>query len=90
MAGGSWMADGRVKGTGRTHHFIFEWGKQGVQIGGSGNVQNVTLTLEKLNNYIDSAGATTQEKAEAKSLLKAALENPLVQMAIKWWTGAPS
>ena len=59
-------------------------GSQGVQIGGSGNVQNVNLTLEKLNNYIDSAGATTEEKENAKGLLSAALENPLVQKAIQW------
>ena len=26
-------------------------GSQGVQIGGSGNVQNINLTLDKLNNY---------------------------------------
>jgi hypothetical protein len=65
-------------------------GSQGVQIGGSGNVQNVSLTLERLNNYIDSAGATTQEKKDAKGLLSAAFENPLVQKAIQWLTGAGS
>jgi hypothetical protein len=65
-------------------------GSQGVQIGGSGNVQNVSLTLERPNNYIDSAGATTQEKEDAKGLLSAAFENPLVQKAIQWLTGAGS
>jgi hypothetical protein len=62
-------------------------GSQGVQIGGSGNIQNVNLTLERLNNYIDSAGATTKEKEEAKGLLSAALENPLVKKALEWATG---
>jgi hypothetical protein len=64
-------------------------GSQGVQIGGSGNVQNINLTLERLNNYIDSAGAMTQEKEKAKGLLRAAFENPLVQKAIQWLTGGP-
>jgi hypothetical protein len=65
-------------------------GSQGVQIGGSRNVQNVNLTLERLNNYIDSAGASTKEKADAKGLLSAAFDNPLVQKAIQWLTGVGS
>ncbi|SHN86956.1 hypothetical protein SAMN05444170_6936 [Bradyrhizobium erythrophlei] len=65
-------------------------GSQGVQIGGSGNIQNVNLALERLNNYIDSAGASTKEKADAKGLLSAAFDNPLVQKAIQWITGAGS
>ena len=65
-------------------------GSQGVQIGGSGNVQNVSLTLERLNNYIDSAGTSTHEKEEAKGLLRAALENPIVQKAIQWLMGVTS
>jgi hypothetical protein len=65
-------------------------GSQGVQIGGSGNVQNINLTLDKLNNYIDSSVATTREKENAKGLLAAALENPLVQKAIQWLMGGTS
>jgi hypothetical protein len=55
-------------------------GSQGVIVGNN-NVQNVTLILERLNNFIDSAVASTQEKEKAKGLLSAALENPLVLLA---------
>ena len=57
-------------------------GSQGVQIGGSGNSQSVTINAEQLNNYIDSTNASPQEKEEAKGLLCAALENPLVKAAL--------
>ncbi|MGL3104121.1 hypothetical protein [Bradyrhizobium sp. BR 1432] len=45
-------------------------GSQGVQVGGQGYIQNVSLNLERLNNYIDSSNASTVEKEKAKSLLK--------------------
>ncbi|MGY3589027.1 hypothetical protein ACVIGB_002018 [Bradyrhizobium sp. USDA 4341] len=57
---------------------------QGVQIGGHGNIQNVNLNLERLNNYVDSSNASAAEKDEAKSLLKQVWENPLVKGAIEW------
>ena len=62
-------------------------GSQGVQIGGQGNVQNVTMDIEKLNSIIDSSDASQTEKEELKSLLKKLSENRLVQTAFKWWLG---
>jgi hypothetical protein len=57
-------------------------GSQAVQIGGHGNIQNVTLDVERLNSFVDSSGASVHEKEEAKSLLKRIAENPLVKGAI--------
>jgi hypothetical protein len=59
-------------------------GSQGVQIGGQGNVLNVTLDVERLNSFIDSSDATVHEKEEAKGLLKRLSENPLVKGAFEW------
>ena len=58
-------------------------GSQNVQIGGQGNVQNLTMDIEKMNLFVDSAEASVVEKEEAKSLLKKISENKLVQMAIR-------
>lgn len=60
-------------------------GSQGVMIGGQGNIQNVTLDVERLNSFIDSSGATVTEKEEAKGLLKQLVENPLVKGALEWF-----
>ncbi len=64
---------------------------QGVQIGGLGNVQNVTLDVEKMINMVDSADGTVIEKEEAKSLLKKLSENKIVQgvlaAVVKSWSG---
>jgi hypothetical protein len=60
-------------------------GSQGVQIGGQGNVQNLTMDVHKLMNVVDQGTGTIQEKEEAKSLLKKLFENPLVKGAIDWW-----
>ena len=60
-------------------------GSQGVQVGGQGNVQNVTLDVGKLINAIDGGSGTIQEKEEAKSLLKRVIDNPLVKGALEWW-----
>ncbi len=49
----------------------------GVQIG-QGNVQNVTLDIEKLMVAIDHSNVSEAEKTEAKSLLRSALENSTV------------
>jgi hypothetical protein len=57
-------------------------GSQGVQIGGQGNVQNITMDVGKLMNAVDAGTGTMQEKEEAKSLLKKVLENPLAKFAL--------
>jgi hypothetical protein len=63
-------------------------GSQNVQVGGSGNVQNVTMDIQKLISLVDSAGASVAEKEEAKSLLKKLADNKLVQWALtKWASG---
>lgn len=59
-------------------------GSQGVQIGGQGNAQTVTVDIERLKNFIDSSDAGLQEKEAAKGLLSQMLENPLVKSAIEW------
>lgn len=59
-------------------------GSQGVQIGGQGNILNVSLDVERLNSFIDSSGASVHEKWEAKGILKRLAENPLVKTAIEW------
>lgn len=67
-------------------------GSQGVQIGGQGNVQNVTLDVEKMINMVDSGDGTVIEKEEAKSILKKLAENKIVQgvlgAVIKTWAGS--
>lgn len=73
-------------------------GSQNVQIGGQGNVQNVTMDIDKMMNTVDSSDVSTTEKEEAKSLLKKISENKLVQTALGNWikglgtggSGAPS
>jgi hypothetical protein len=57
-----------------------------VQVG-QGNVQGVTIDLDvgKLVAAIDNSKATLDEKAEAKSLLKRIVENPLVKSALEKW-----
>jgi hypothetical protein len=60
-------------------------GSQGVQIGGQGNTQNVSLDVAKLINAIDSGTGTIQEKEEAKSLLRKLADNPLVKGVLDWW-----
>lgn len=66
-------------------------GSQAVQIGGQGNLQNVTLDVEKMITMVDSAGGTVTEKEEAKSLLKKLAENKIVQgvlgAMVKTWSG---
>lgn len=52
-----------------------------VQIG-ERNVQGISITGDKVAVAIDDAGATLEEKSEAKSLLKSVLENPLLKMAL--------
>jgi hypothetical protein len=60
-------------------------GSQGVQIGGQGNVQTVTMDVGHLLNAVDGGAGTQQEKEEAKSLLKKITENPLVKAAFELW-----
>ncbi len=48
-----------------------------VQIG-SGNIQHVSIDIEKITTAIDHSTATTEAKAEAKSLLARFLENPII------------
>lgn len=55
-----------------------------VQIG-SGNIQNVSVDIEKLMAAIDSANATIEEKTEAKSLLQRVVANPLVKRLLESW-----
>jgi hypothetical protein len=57
---------------------------QNVQIGKS-NVQGIQIDAERLAVAIDNAEASLQEKAEAKSLLKKLLENPIVSKIIASW-----
>jgi hypothetical protein len=57
-------------------------GSQNIQIGGQGNVQSLTMDIEKMNSFVDSSGASVVEKEEAKSLLRKLSENKLVQIAI--------
>ena len=65
-------------------------GSQGVQIGGQGNVQSITMDVGKLMNAVEAGTGTMQEKEEAKSLLKKVLENPLAKAALDWLLGAPA
>ncbi|TCU78845.1 hypothetical protein EDE08_101627 [Bradyrhizobium sp. R2.2-H] len=57
---------------------------QNVMVGGSGNTQSVTMDVEKLFNAVDGAEASATEKAEAKSLLKMVLDNPIAKKALDW------
>lgn len=52
-------------------------GAQSVQIGDY-NTQNIVNSFEALIKQIESSNATTQEKAEARSLLGAFLKHPAV------------
>ena len=61
---------------------------QGVQIGGQGNSQNITMDIGKLVSAVDGGVGTIQEKEEAKSLLKRLADNPLVKGAIELWAKA--
>lgn len=49
---------------------------QGIQIG-DGNVQHIVASLESLVEAIDFANCTPEEKADAKSKLRASLSHPL-------------
>jgi hypothetical protein len=60
-------------------------GSQGVQIGGQGNVQNITMDVGKLMNAVDAGTGAMQEKEEAKSFLKKLFENPLAKFALDWF-----
>jgi hypothetical protein len=60
-------------------------GSQGVQIGGQGNTQTVTMDVEKLINAVDGSNASETEKAEAKSLLHKIGESKLVQEVLRKW-----
>lgn len=65
-------------------HSVNISGSQGVQVGGQGNVQTITMDVEKLLNAVDLGGGTVTEKEEAKSLITKLMENPLVKGAIDW------
>jgi hypothetical protein len=43
---------------------------QNVQIGGQGNVQIVTMDVDKMITAVESSNATFAEREEAKSILK--------------------
>lgn len=60
-------------------------GSQGIQIGGQGNVQNITMDVGKLMNAVDGGAGTMQEREEAKSLLKRVIESPIAKVALDWW-----
>jgi hypothetical protein len=60
-------------------------GSNNIQIGGQGNVQTVTMEVDKIVSIIDSSGASVVEKEEAKSLLKKLSENSLVRSALGAW-----
>jgi hypothetical protein len=62
-------------------------GSQNVQIGGSGNVQTVTMDIERMINAVDGANVSSTEKEEAKSLLKKISENKLVRTLLSQWVG---
>lgn len=49
---------------------------QGIQIG-DGNIQNIVASFEMLAEAIESADCSEEEKADAKSKLKALLSHPL-------------
>lgn len=55
---------------------------------GSGNVQTVSIDVEKLNLAIDHSKADFAEKAEAKSLLKKLIENKLLRAVLERWIGS--
>lgn len=54
-------------------------GSQNVQVGGQGNVQTVTMDIERMINAVDGANVSAAEKTEAKSLLQKIALNKLVQ-----------
>jgi hypothetical protein len=60
-------------------------GSQNVLIGGQGNVQTVTMDIEKMISVVDSSGTSVREREEAKSLLKKIAENKLVQTVLTSW-----
>jgi hypothetical protein len=57
-------------------------GSQNVQVGGQGNVQTVTMDIDKMISAVDGSSDVT-EKAEAKSLLQKIAGNKLVQEIIR-------
>jgi len=65
---------------------------QGIQIGGQGNIQNLTLDVERMISLVDSAGGRISEKEEAKSLLTKLAANKIVrwvfEKTIKGWLGS--
>jgi hypothetical protein len=60
----------------QSHHIAVHHSSN-VQVG-HGNVQDVTVQVEKIIGAIDKSSASEEEKKEAKSLLKKFLEHPLV------------
>jgi hypothetical protein len=60
-------------------------GSQNVMVGGQGNVQTVTMDIEKMISVVDSSATSVAEREEAKSLLKKIAENKLVQTILTGW-----
>lgn len=60
-----------------SQHNVSITSSSNVQVG-SGNVQGVTIHVQKLIEVIDSAQASPEQKAEAKTALRAFLEHPAV------------
>jgi hypothetical protein len=58
-------------------------GSQNVIVGGSGNVQNVTMDFEKMINAVDDATVSERDKVEAKSVLQKLAESKLAQSIIR-------
>jgi hypothetical protein len=57
-------------------------GSQNVQIGGEGNVQTVTMDIDKMVTAVGSSNASLAEREEAKSILKRMANSKLVQTVI--------
>jgi hypothetical protein len=62
-------------------HSISIRSSSNVQVGSS-NTQNINIQIDRLIAAVDHSTASDQEKAEAKSLLRAIAENPLVQSVL--------
>jgi hypothetical protein len=60
-------------------------GSQNVMVGGQGNVQTVTMDIEKMISVVDNSGTSVAEREEAKSLLKKIADNKLVQTILTGW-----
>jgi hypothetical protein len=66
--------------TSMSHHITFN-SPANVQIGNQ-NTQSIVQTFNSIIEKIDSSPASPEEKAQAKSLLKAFIEHPLVTSVI--------